>query len=155
MFVKKYMGVIGLVFVILLYWSGSSEKPIAHDQMGRAIETSSLKGKWIILNYWAAWCEPCAAEIPELNAFYQAHYKQDALVFGISFDPMDTKALKDYATTHQIAYPLLTTNIGPHFGINQKVDAVPSTFIISPEGAVVKQLSGPQTKSTLEKLMIE
>ena len=136
----------------LLCVSACSQKPIAYDIEGHAVNLSDLKGKWIILNYWADWCEPCHQEIPQLNSFYQQHKNRDAVVLGINYDGLPTEQLQQLARKDNIRFPLLSSDPRNHWGL-QEVTTLPSTFIISPDGNTVKKLLGGQTVKSLEMAM--
>lgn len=113
---------------------------------------ADYKGKWIIVNYWASWCKPCVTEIPELEAFYQAHKNTDAVVVGINYDFVSREETAKLALHYSITYPILPSEPDPyvHMG-TQPVMVLPTTYIINPEGQVVAQLLGEQSQETLEK----
>lgn len=116
-----------------------------------AIHLSDYKGKWVVVNYWAAWCEPCLTELPELNALYHAH-KDKVMVLGVSFDRLLRQDVITFAKSLNIDFPMLMTF---HIG-KFKIDEVPSlpvTFLISPDGKLAKTLYGPQTQDSLLKEM--
>lgn len=120
------------------------------DMNGADVQLSSFKGKVILLNFWATWCEPCKEEIPDLVAL-QKQYKDDIVVLGFSIDDKPEE-LKQYAAKFQMNYPVLVgaghENIqeayGPLFG-------VPVTVIITRDGKIAKKQSGIRTLEQFDR----
>jgi thiol-disulfide isomerase/thioredoxin len=117
---------------------------------GEQINLNQAKGKWVILNYWASWCEPCAEEIPELNAFYAAHRK-DAVVIGVNYEQVSREQLKTLVEHLAIHYPVLEKELSGFLGVTD-VSALPTTFLIDPNGQLHAPIFGMQTKHSLEIL---
>ena len=120
------------------------------DMNGAEVKLSSYKGKIILLNFWATWCEPCKYEIPDLISL-QEQYADDLVVLGFSVD--DTpEQLKAYAAEYQVNYPMLVgsghENIqdayGPMWGI-------PVTIVIARDGTIARKQSGIRTREQFER----
>ena len=120
------------------------------DLTGKVHHLSEYRGKWVVVNYWATWCPPCLAEIPELVDFYNAHHTQDAVVVGINYEDSEPAYLKSFVEENMISYPILRANLTrpPVFG---RLLGLPTTFIVSPGGKVVLSKTGPVTKASLEE----
>ena len=71
------------------------------DLDGREISTASLRGKVVIVNFWATWCGPCRAEIPDLVAL-QDKYRDTLQVIGISEDEAGVEVVRRFAAEHQV-----------------------------------------------------
>ncbi len=119
------------------------------DNHGRLINLSDYRGQWIIVNYWATWCQPCLKELPELNTFYQQN-RQRALVLGVSYDGLAKAEINQLAQTLHLQFPLLQKFPLKRFGI-QNIPALPVTFLIDPQGQLHETLHGPQTATSLQK----
>src|SRR5215212_8265895 len=78
----------------------------ARDLDGREINMASLRGKVVIVNFWATWCGPCRAEIPDLVAL-QEKYKDTLQVIGISEDEAPVEVVKRFAADHKVNYPVV------------------------------------------------
>ena len=120
------------------------------DMNGAEVRLASYKGKIILLNFWATWCEPCKYEIPDLISL-QEQYADDLVVLGFSVD--DTpEQLKAYAAEYKVNYPMLVgsghENIqdayGPMWGI-------PVTIVIARDGTIARKQSGIRTREQFER----
>ncbi len=124
-----------------------SKAPDAHDSSGNPIRLSQYHGKWVLVNYWATWCQPCVTEIPLLNQFYQQH-RQQVVVLGVSFDQLSNAELKKVIQRFAVRYPMLSTFPLQKFGI-QTVAVLPMTLVINPQGQLATILKGPLNKAEL------
>ena len=106
------------------------------DLDGRLITTEDLKGKVTIVNFWATWCGPCRAEIPDLIKL-QDRYPDQLLVIGVSTDEGGVAIVEDFATEYGINYPVVmaTPEIRRAF---PGVRALPTSFVVDPDGRVVQ-----------------
>jgi thiol-disulfide isomerase/thioredoxin len=120
------------------------------DMNGADVRFSSYKGKIILLNFWATWCEPCKEEIPDLITL-QEQYKDDIVVLGFSIDD-SARDLKEYATAYKMNYPVLVgaghENIQEAYG---PMWGVPVTVIIDRNGKIAKKQSGIRSLQQFER----
>ncbi len=123
---------------------------ILHDTLGKEVSFSSLKGKWVFINYWAGWCETCVAEIPEFNHFYQKHQQDKVALFAVNYDALPAVEQNVLIKKLGIRYPNLLKDPGPELSL-EDIPGVPVTFVFNPEGKLVKTLYGGQSSSSLEK----
>lgn len=119
---------------------------------GDKVRWQSLEGQWVVVNYFAEWCAPCLKEIPELNEFAKYADKQDMVAFfAASYDLLSEEALFKLQQKYAMEFPLIKTQnpVMP----NERPKSLPATFIISPQGKVVKQLLGEQTNLKLQDIV--
>ena len=120
------------------------------DMNGAELKFSSLKGKIILLNFWATWCEPCKEEIPDLITL-QEQYKNDLVVLGFSIDD-SPEQLRKYAAEYKMNYPVLVgaghENIQEAYG---PMWGVPVTVIIDREGRIAKKQTGIRSLTQFER----
>ena len=109
----------------------------------------SLRGHWVLVNYWAEWCKPCLEEIPELNSIDNA---SAVVVLGVNFDDVRGQELIDLGRKMGIEYSMLSEDPGPKFGWKTPV-ALPATFIVDPDGDLVEARFGPQTEEDIKELI--
>ncbi|MBS0350371.1 MAG: TlpA family protein disulfide reductase [Proteobacteria bacterium] len=121
------------------------------DSQNQQIKLSDWRNKWVIINYWAGWCESCVQEIPELNSFYQKHQKNIVLV-GVNQDNLPKNQLIAAIKQLHIQYPVLQTDPAKILAL-PAVQVLPTTFIINPKGQLVKVLLGPQSTHSLEDII--
>jgi len=101
---------------------------------GRTFDLLALRGKVVLVNYWATWCAPCRREMPTIDAFYRRYHEQGLEVIGISVDrPRDLEKVRKTMTA--LAYPVAmlkgvtVDGFGPPEG-------VPVTWVIDGNGIV-------------------
>lgn len=107
---------------------------------GKPLSLASLRGKVILLNFWATWCGPCRAEIPDLVEL-QNKYKDKMQVVGLVTDDDDEDAVKKFVNSFGINYPvaMATPDIRLQYG---GIPALPTSFVIDLEGRVVQKHEG-------------
>jgi thiol-disulfide isomerase/thioredoxin len=107
----------------------------ATDITGKAINTADWKGKAVLLNFWATWCPPCREEIPSLIAL-QKKYQGRLVIIGVSEDEDPPSEVQKFVQKVGINYPVVmaTPELVSKWG---GVEALPTTFLINPEGRVV------------------
>ena len=138
-------------FALLMFVIAAESRAVDYelpDTNGQMQSMDQYKGKWLIVNYWATWCGLCMEELPELIDF---HKNNDfgAAVVGINFETIEAKNLKEFVEKKTIPYTVLSTvhvrdtPLGP-------VPALPTTYIINPEGKVVAGEIGMVTRENLE-----
>lgn len=124
------------------------------DLDGNNITNQTLRGKVVLVNFWATWCGPCREEIPMLVAL-QEHYKDRLVVVGVSIDERPADEVRVFARQFSVNYPIVmaSNELQQAFG---GISAVPSTFVISPDGDVVQShlglLQGPRTEHEVRVL---
>ncbi len=144
----RFLKVIVILFCGFFIVNCAKQETVLHDTKGNAIFVSSLKGKWVIINYWAAWCDSCIKEIPALNDFYQHNQDKNIVLYGVNYDRMPMNDLQDAMDKLHMTYPVVLEDPAetwPIYGI----DALPVTFIINPNGNVVKKILGANTEKSL------
>jgi thiol-disulfide isomerase/thioredoxin len=109
------------------------------------IDFANYKGKWIVISYWATWCNFCMEEIPELNAFYRAYHNQVAM-FSVNYD--EEGSLAEHIRESGIAFPTLAYDPKGHFGVG-RIRGLPAILLIRPDGRLRRVLIGSQTKASL------
>lgn len=110
---------------------------------------SALEGNWLVVNYFAEWCAPCLKEVPELNAFHLASDNKNQKIYAVSFDVLDDQTLNNIASKYQMRFPLLSLSQGNHQKF-EKPAQLPTTYIVDPNGKVVKTLKGQISAAELQ-----
>lgn len=142
----KYPEIMLVAVLALLVGCDKVELKVADD---KSMEWDSLRGDWVLVNYWAEWCKPCLEEIPELNALDQS---KNITVLGVNFDGIEGQELVQLGQKMDIEFTMLAEDPGPTFGWTVPV-ALPATFIVDPRGELLEARFGPQTEHQLLDLI--
>jgi thiol-disulfide isomerase/thioredoxin len=137
--------------VTLRFFRNPASAPVVamRDLDGREVSLASLRGKVVLVNFWATWCGPCRAEIPDLVAL-QEKYRDQLQVIGISQDEVPVDLVRRFAAAHRMNYPVVmsTPEIEKLFpGVN----ALPTSFIVDRESRIVQKHVGMLTASLTEQ----
>jgi cytochrome c biogenesis protein CcmG/thiol:disulfide interchange protein DsbE len=151
-------GAVGLVVValvvVLATRPSAGERDQASPIVGRAVpelqgttldgepfDVDRLRGKWVVVNFFASWCIPCKVEHPELVAFSEAHRARgDAEVVGVVFSD-DGQAVRAFFEEQGGDWPVIDGGDG-RVALAFGVTGVPESYLVSPQGQVVAQFTG-------------
>jgi len=113
------------------------------------VQLSSLRGKPVILNFWATWCPPCRAEMPALEELWQQHDRGDVLVLGIDQGESAVTVEQFARGVVGTTFPLLL-DTKREIGVEYGVRAFPTTFFIDAQGRIQEiKVGGPLNVATL------
>jgi len=120
------------------------------DKDGKTFSLETLKGKVIVLNFWATWCPPCRVEIPAFNNAYEKYVAKGVEIVGVSLDQKGWDAIRPFLEKHKINYPVVLggAEIARAYG---NIRSIPTTFIIDRKGKVVDSHVGAMTEDALVK----
>lgn len=114
---------------------------------GTTLTSANLRGRVVLVNFWASWCGPCRREIPLLNAYYRAHRSEGLVVIGVAADP--GVGGRDQWVSPTIAYPQAAHVGGPDYVLPQ----VPMNYVIGRDGALRYARAGSFTPETLSDVV--
>lgn len=115
---------------------------------GEAVSLESLRGRTVVLNFWATWCPPCEREIPELVQLQDSLAGEPATVVGVAVSSGTAAEVRAYAREHGMNYPLWTTDqetLVSRF----RSPGIPLTLLVDSAGIVRRRYMGPQTYDRL------
>jgi thiol-disulfide isomerase/thioredoxin len=104
---------------------------------GQAFSSDSVKGKVVLINFWATWCAPCRAEMPEIDAYYRHHQAQGLEVLALSMDELaDAGKVRDVAKAY--TFPVAMMKTAQLTGLG-RIWRMPVSAVIDRQGRLVKQ----------------
>jgi cytochrome c biogenesis protein CcmG/thiol:disulfide interchange protein DsbE len=103
---------------------------------------ADYRGHWVLVNFWASWCEPCRKEAPALESFWRANRGRGAVVLGIDLDDASDDA-KNFAGQFHLTYPLLRQGDGDQLKQDYGMTGLPENFVIDPTGKIRLIQRGP------------
>jgi len=123
---------------------------------GTIFNFASLKGKWVLLDFWASWCAPCRAELPFLKKAYEQFKDKNFVISSVSVDK--TTAAWQKALLEDNTPLFIHTNIAEYGNSDgfkyYQVNTIPANFLINPEGRIVAMdLRGEELVKTLTRLI--
>ena len=114
---------------------------------GKPVQLSDFKDKVVILDFWATWCPPCRAEIPDFVALQKEYGDKGLVVVGVSLDQGGVAAVTPFAKAHGMDYPIVLGDdkISETYG---GIQGIPTTFVIGRDGKIAAMHIGETDKAT-------
>lgn len=108
---------------------------------GGAMTLSEHRGRVVLINFWATWCEPCRTEMPSMEALYRSHLQHDFEILAISIDTAGAPPVRHYVEQFGFSFPAL---LDDHFQVNDlyRVRVAPTSVLIDRQGRVVARIPG-------------
>ena len=128
------------------------------DQYGETHTLSDYQGKTVFLNFWATWCPPCRAEMPDIQAMYEEHglNAEDLVVLGAAQPNVGQEGSAEdiaaFLEENGYTYPVVMDESGMTFA-QYGIRAFPTTFMISPDGTVFGYISGGISREVMEDIV--
>ncbi len=125
---------------------------------GGELALSSLRGRYVVMNFWASWCVPCKEETPLVERVWREYRARDVVVLGVNVQDLEASARK-FMTTFGVTYPNVRDRDG---AVNRAygITGIPETFFITREGRVVRKFPGAAVEwrlwnEAVEQLLLE
>lgn len=127
------------------------------DQYGKTHRLSDYRGKVVFLNFWATWCPPCRAEMPDIQNLYEKYSGgDDVVILGVagpgSVDDKDLAGVTAFLEENGYTYPVAMDETGEVFGL-YGVSALPTTFMIDRNGNVLGYVPGGMDQATMQSII--
>ena len=111
------------------------------DLNGRIVRLSDYKGKVVVINFWATWCPPCRAEMPDLVRYQRQYRKQGLQIIGITYEPESKTLVRRFARSLKVNYPIVlgSPQIKTRFSSEENL---PLTVVIDRDGKISDVIVG-------------
>jgi thiol-disulfide isomerase/thioredoxin len=135
--------------------AGDEMKIAFTDLNGKEIDLEKMKDKVILVDFWATWCGPCIAEMPNVTAAYETYKDKGFEVVGISLDE-DKAAVVKFIADNKMPWPQFVDGKGWENELAQRfgIRSIPATFLVGKGGRIVaSNLRGPDLEAAIEKAL--
>jgi len=119
------------------------------DMNGQVVALSDLRGKVVLLNFWATWCGPCRVEMPAMEQLYRTYPRKDFEILAVSTDAQGAAVTRPFQQENHLTFPILHDSdfrVGLAYGAR----TLPMTFMVDREGVVRQQIFGARDWSAPE-----
>lgn len=116
---------------------------------GEELSAESLRGKVVLVNFWATWCTPCRVEMPALQRMHERHAPRGFVVVGLAVDRASTQAVREFVRERQVRYPIAHVG-GDAEATFGGVRGYPTSFLLDRSGKIRHTVIGPVAPVSLE-----
>ena len=128
------------------------------DMNGRIMSLSDLRGKVVLLNFWATWCGPCRIEMPAMERLYRTYDRKDFEILAVSTDAQGVAVTRPFQQENKLTFPILH-DADFRVGLSYGARTLPMTFMVDRQGIVRQHIFGardweaPEAHQLIEMLM--
>ncbi len=122
-----------------------------NDPQGASVSLSQLRGRPVLVNLWATWCEPCRAEMPLIEKMYELHQEQGFVVLAVNVTMQDDPfAIVPFIREYHLTFPILLDETGEVADLYE-LRSLPTSFFIRRDGVIAEVVvGGPMTEALLQ-----
>jgi thiol-disulfide isomerase/thioredoxin len=121
---------------------------------GSTVDLAKLRGKVVLIDFWATWCPPCRAEMPDVVATYEKYHAKGFDIIGVSFD-QDKEVLQNYITDNHMTWPQYFDGKGWGNAINSRfgIQEIPAMWLVGKDGRLATEEGGSDLAGKVAKLL--
>lgn len=120
---------------------------------GTQYDLAAHRGKWVVVNFWATWCKPCVKEMPELSALDAM--RDHVEVLGLAYDDSEPQDIRAFLDKRPVVYPIAIVDTFDPPQAFATPRGLPTTYLIGPDGRMVRKFMGPITAAEIEAAIAE
>lgn len=141
-----------LLLVSAACMAGGATNLVLKDLDGHVHDFRAMRGKWVLVNFWATWCPACRDEMPDLIALNNEHKGKDLVVIAVALHYSSERQVTDFVATQGIKFPVV---LGDKKLVNEfgGVDGMPTSFLFAPNGDAVAYQPGQITQRDIDGFM--
>ncbi len=126
---------------------------------GKSVNSAQLAGKAYIVNFFASWCPPCRAEVPDMVALQSKYGSKGFTFIGVGFNDKEA-SIRDFTARNAINYPVFMANekLASSFAVllnGGKFEGIPTSFVVNSSGKVTQIILGGRSKEVFESIILE
>lgn len=119
---------------------------------GAQVRLSDYRGKSVLINFWATWCAPCKAEMPEIEAYWKENRDQPIMVLAVNVGDEDEATIRAFMQKNRLSFQAVNDVYG-QVGTSYRVGGIPASFFIDAKGVVRETYVGGMTKGIISAKM--
>jgi peroxiredoxin len=119
------------------------------DLEGNVISLSSLRGKVVLVNFWATWCGPCRVEMPAMELLYRDFPRKDFEILAVSTDPQGIAVTRPFRDSLGLSFPILHDS-DFRVGVTYGARTLPMTFLLDRDGVITHRIFGSRDWQSAE-----
>jgi thiol-disulfide isomerase/thioredoxin len=127
--------------VISIGQSGKAPALVRKDMQGRTLRLSDYKGKVVLLYFWATWCPPCRAEMPDLIRMQREYKRKGLQVIGITYPPEEIGEVRQFVRKLRVNYPIALGTKETKI-LFDETEILPVTIVVDRQGSVRESIEG-------------
>ncbi|MCL4540560.1 MAG: TlpA family protein disulfide reductase [Bacteroidetes bacterium] len=151
---QNHIGNVSLAAGVIPSPEGTASDSSWHNDNGKKVSLSDLRGKTVLINFWATWCGPCKAELPDIEAISKEYASKGLVVIGVSEDEGNNlvSTVSKFATQQGLTYQIVIddNSIADAYG---NINAIPTSFLVGKDGKIVKQWVGEKDRAFFESVV--
>ncbi len=125
---------------------------------GKAVASTQFAGKVYIVNFFASWCPPCRAEIPDMVSLQQQYGRKDFTFIGVAVNETEP-SIRDFIVKNKIGYPVVMADDKIVSAFSRYVagglNAIPTSFVVNSSGRITQVITGGRSRAVFEKIIVD